>query len=258
MFYYDSKLAVKDKQVAIQVEQIHDEIDDTLGHRKLAPLLGMGKNRVRRVMKKYGIQPRMRKKGYHYHGKSTIAQPNIANQEEYRESLDHGIVYSDIFEFRLKDGSKLRGCFALLKQTRQILSLIFDYGIKADLVQSTINAIESLPPEALIWHSDQGKQYGAQKTIETVVAKGLTPSMSRAGTPTDKPFAERFVSTFKHAVVKRRPYFSLGDFLTTAKNWIDFYNESRPHEGIENLSPNDYARKYDWPVVPSITRLTVE
>lgn len=258
MFYYHSKMAKRDKQVAIQIEKIHDELDDTLGHKKLAPMLKMGKNRIWRVMKKYNLKPRMRKKGYHYHGKSTTLQPNLANMEDYRESFDHGIVYSDIFEFRLADDCVVRGCFALLKQTRQILSLVFDYSIKASLVQATIKAIDSLPPEAMIWHSDQGKQYGAEKTIEAVTAKGLTPSMSRAGTPTDNPFAERFVSTFKHAVVKRRPYYSLGDFLTAAKNWINFYNSSRPHEGIENLSPNSYAIKYDWPIVPMLTRLTVE
>jgi len=258
MFYYQSKMAVRDKQVAIRIEQLHEELDDTLGHKKLAPLLGMGKNRVWRVMKKYGLKPRMRKKGYHYHGKSTTLQPNLANQEDYKESLDHGIVFSDIFEFRLADSCVVRGCFALLKQTRQVLSLIFDYSIKASLVQATIKAIDFLPPEAKIWHSDQGKQYGAEKTIEQVVAKGLTPSMSRAGTPTDNPFAERFVSTFKHAVVRRRSYYTLGDFLDTAKQWINFYNDKRPHEGIENLSPNGYALKYDWPIVPTITRLTVE
>jgi len=258
MFYYHSKMAGRDKLVAVEVERIHDEIDDTLGHKKLATLMGMGKNRVYRVMKKHGLKPRLRKKGYHYHGKSATTQPNLANREDYKDSLDHGIVYSDIFEFKLADGCVLRGCFALLKQARQVLSLIFDYSIKAGLVQATIRAIDSLPPEASIWHSDQGKQYGAEKTIEQVVAKGLIPSMSRAGTPTDNPFAERFVSTFKHAVVKKRPYYSLGDFLEAAQHWINFYNHDRPHEGIENLSPNNYARKYDWPVVPSITRLTVE
>lgn len=251
-------MAERDKQVAIKIERIHDELDDTLGHQKLAPLLSMGKNRIWRVMKKYNLKPRMRKKGYHYHGKSATAQPNLANTEEYRESFDRGILYSDIFEFALADGSRLRGCFALLKQTRQVLSLIFDYAIKATLVQATINTIESLPPEAEIWHSDQGRQYGAEKTIEAVTAKGLIPSMSRAGTPTDNPFAERFVSTFKHAVVKRRPYYSLGDFLRSAQQWINFYNETRPHEGTENLSPNQFALKYGWPVVPYITRLTVE
>jgi len=38
-------------------------------------------------------------------------------------------------------------------------------------------------------------------------------SMSRADTPTDNPFAERFVRTFKLAIVYKRPYFTLGEVL---------------------------------------------
>ena len=55
--YWPRKQAVKDKQVAIAIEQWY-ELDDTLGHRKLAVLLGMGKHRVRRVMHKYGLAAR--------------------------------------------------------------------------------------------------------------------------------------------------------------------------------------------------------
>ena len=65
--------------------------------------------------------------------------------------------------------------------------------------------------------------------------------MSRAGTPTDNPYAERFVGVFKHSVVERRRYFTLGDFLQEAFKWINFYNNRRPHEGINMQSPNNYA-----------------
>jgi len=57
-----SVLEVKDKQLSVEIERIHEEEDDTLGHKKLAPLLHTGKNRALKVMKKYGIKPRKRKK----------------------------------------------------------------------------------------------------------------------------------------------------------------------------------------------------
>jgi putative transposase len=81
--------------------------------------------------------------------------------------------------------------------------------------------------------------------------------MSRPGTPTDNPFAERFVSTFKQAVVRRKPYRTFGELLQAAAKWINFYNNRRPHKGAQNLPPNVYAQKYGWPVVPKITNLTV-
>lgn len=256
-WYYQSKLEHKDKTLSNQIKQTHDEEDDTLGHRKLARLLGTNKKRVLRVMQKYGIKVRKRSNKYRYHGKTTLAQPNLANQADIKESLDLGIVFSDIFEFKLVDGSIVRGCFALLKQTRQILSMIFDYGIKASLVQATIDTIH-WQDDLYIWHTDQGKQYGASTTIDTVIAKGLLPSMSRAGTPTDNPYAERFVSTFKHAVVRRYKYPDLGSFLAVAERWINFYNDHRPHKGTQMLSPNQYAKKYGWQPVPYISQLTVK
>jgi len=66
-------------------------------------------------------------------------------------------------------------------------------------------------------------------------------SMSRADTPTDNPFAERFVRTFKLAIVYKRPYFTLGEVLEVTLKWINFYNERRPHESLKLMSPNNYA-----------------
>lgn len=171
--------------MAAEIERIHEEEDDTLGHKKLAPMLSTGKNRVLRIMKKYGIKPRKRDKKYHYPGKSDVVFDNLANDVEVQLKVV-GIIFSDIFEFKLADGTRVRGCFALKKDTRQILSLIFDYSMKADLVVTTINRIDFVDPES-IWHTDQGKQYGAHITIMALMEKGFIASMSRAGTPTDNP-----------------------------------------------------------------------
>lgn len=261
MMYRQSKIDRLDKLAVEQIEKIWIDEDDTLGHKKLATMMGMGKNRIKRIMKKYGLKPRQRKNQYHYHGKTNLPPaPNLANQEEYRDNFDTGIIYSDIFEFKLADYSKVRGCFALLKQTRQVLSLVFDYSIKDTLVHQTLTNITTANTskgEYLLWHSDQGRQYGSKNSRSKLLEKGLIQSMSRPGTPTDNPYAERFVSTFKHSVCKRQPYHTFGAFLQVAANWINFYNNRRPHEGADNLSPNVFAQKYGWPVVSKITNLTV-
>jgi putative transposase len=71
------------------------------------------------------------------------------------------VVFSDIFEVSLADGSRVRGCFALWKQTRQIVALTFDYRMQAELVVSTVKSLQFYVP-GMIWHSDQGSQYGAE------------------------------------------------------------------------------------------------
>lgn len=79
--------------------------------------------------------------------------------------------------------------------------------------------------------------------------------MSRAGTPTDNGYAERFVGLFKLAVAERRPYRTLGDFLRAAEQWVNFYNTTRPHESLGYRSPAQYAREQGLEGVPSITLL---
>jgi transposase InsO family protein len=78
----------------------------------------------------------------------------------------------------------------------------------------------------------QGSQYGVEQTRTALLEKGFQASMSRAGTPTDNGYAERFVGIFKLAVAERRPYHTLGEFLQAAENWINFYISQRPHEAL--------------------------
>lgn len=186
-----------------------------------------------------------------YPGKAAQIAPNKLREEDC-DWTNTEVVFSDIFEVRLADRSRVRGCFALRHRTRQVLGIAFDYHMRADLVSQAIHAMAFDMP-GCIWHSDQGKQYGAEQTRQLLLQRGFVLSMSRAGTPTDNGYAERFVGQFKLSVAQRRPYHTLGDFLRAAEAWINFSNRERPHEGIENLSPLQYAQLYGLEDIPSLS-----
>ena len=67
--YYKTVIPEQDNKLRKQIEDMY-EIDDTLGCRKLAKLLDTGKNRVYRVMLKYGLKPRRKRRSYKYPGRA--------------------------------------------------------------------------------------------------------------------------------------------------------------------------------------------
>lgn len=250
--YYDGKQQYKDAKLKNAILQEY-EVDDTLGCRKLASLLDTSKNRVFRVMLKYGISPRRKRPRYRYPGKADDIVENKLMKQEYEK---YQVLFSDIFQFKLSDGSKVYGCFVMRKETRQILSFAYGYGMPAELVSMSITRIdlgEDLSEKDVVFHSDQGSQYGAKITIDACLEQHFERSMSRAGTPTDNGYAERFVGTFKLAVVERYRYETIGDFVEFATKWLNFYNNRRPHQSLGQVSPNDYASKKSFKIVRYLT-----
>jgi len=238
-FYTAYKLDKKDQEILAKINQTYADDDDTIGAKKLAKILGIGKNRCQRVMTKNGIKARKKHDGYVYPGKADAVFDNLLISQDITKYVD--VLFSDMFEFRLVDTTEIHGCFLFKHRTEQVVSLLLDYCEDATLVKKTLDEATLHIKPGSIFHVDQGKPNGAQITIQKVRDLHMLISMSRAGTPTDNPFAERFVKTFKLAVVYKRPYFTLGEALEASLKWINFYNDKRPHETINMMTPNEYA-----------------
>jgi putative transposase len=184
-----------------------------------------------------------------YPGKTSETAPNLVKDLEPTSTAE--LLFSAIFEVQLADRTRVRGCFALWKRTRHGLALAFAYQMQAEVVVSTLN-LRAFEVPGTIFHRDQGQQYGAIQTRRRLLEKGFVHAMSRAGTPTDNGSAERFVGWFKLAVAERQRYHTLGEFLREAERWVQFYHTTRPHEGLGNRSPDQYAQEQGISIPPSI------
>ena len=214
------------------------------------------------------LAARPRKPKYKYPGKTHEPFTNLVRAMAVYEADIHPaseappeVFRSDILEGRLADGSKVRVAFAWREQTAQILSLVIDWRMQAELIVQTLARIPEHCTEhiqitlgsSIIWHSDQGSQYGSGDVIDELVNRNFIASMSRAGTPTDNGHAERMVGEFKHAVLRRMNYQTIGQLLAEAERWINYYNERRPHGRLNYQSPNAYAAERGLGTVPYLT-----
>jgi putative transposase len=274
-YYYKPKLPSKDGVLADHVRRIYRDDDDTLGAKKLAKQIGAETNtpvnhkRVARMMCTQGVSARPRKAKYVYPGKTAEPFTNLTRaMTKYQIALHPTsdvrvpeVLRSDILEGRLADGSKVRVAFAWRETTAQILSLVIDWRMQAERIVETLRRIpeecaahiRNVLNASIIWHTDQGSQYGSDAVIDELVRQDFIASMSRAGTPTDNGGAERLVGEFKHAVLRRTSYRTIGQLLTEAERWINYYNERRPHGRLNYKSPNAYAESRGLGKAPYIT-----
>ena len=265
----------RDYGVAERIRRVYRDDDDTLGAKKLAKQLShedgiaINHKRVARIMRLHELSARPRKAKYVYPGKTAEPFTNLTRAVAKYQAAVHlagdarlpEVFRSDIFEGRLADGSKVRVAFAWRETTAQILSLVIDWRMQAELI---VQVLTRIPQEctayirqtlqaSIIWHTDQGSQYGSDAVIDELVRRDFIASMSRAGTPTDNPHAERLVGEFKHAVLRRMSYRNIGQLLAEAERWTNYYNERRPHGRLSYHSPNTYADSQGLGKVPHIT-----
>lgn len=104
------------------------------------------------------------------------------------------------------------------------------------------DAIASRCPEpGLIHHSDRGVQYASAAYVDTLVAHGIIPSMSRPGNPYDNAKCERFMKTLKQEEIRCSEYRDLDDLRANLSRFFNtYYNATRLHSALGYQSPDDF------------------
>ncbi|HEX9131966.1 MAG TPA: hypothetical protein VF844_06715, partial [Ktedonobacteraceae bacterium] len=68
--------------------------------------------------------PAQTRSAYVYPGKATEIAPNKLREEAF-EWVSHEVIFSDILEVKLADGTRVRGCFALRYRCTGYLKRLF-------------------------------------------------------------------------------------------------------------------------------------
>lgn len=93
----------------------------------------------------------------------------------------------------------------------------------------------------VIFHSDKGSTYTADRFTSACVKLEIRQSMGRVGSALDNAAAESFFSTLEHELLTRNTYATRAEARRAVARWIDeFYNPRRRHSTCAMLSPIDY------------------
>lgn len=101
------------------------------------------------------------------------------------------------------------------------------------------------PIQGLIHHSDRGIQYCCGEYMKVLKKHQIQPSMTQNSDPLENSIAERINRTLKEEFMDnyKTGYRSMAQAVEEIPRNIAFYNEHRPHQSIDMLTPNQaYTR----------------
>lgn len=241
--YYQKKQPLKDWQLKIKIENaLHDH--PGYGHKSLADHLKIGKDKILRVMKLFGIKPyrRRSKKAWKKAGKPQMVFPNLLKNEKIFPAHPNHIWASDFTEFKWK-GRKIYVATILDLFTREIVgfSVMLSHSVSL-IAGALLMALWQRPPPEIL-HSDQGSEYTSQGYTDLVHLFGIKISMSHVASPWENGYQESFYSHYKVGFGDPNRFESLGELVYAVYQSIRYYNQDRIHSSLK-MSPKKYLNHY--------------
>ena len=171
------------------------------------------------------------------------------NRLKQNFTQEHQNTYwvSDITYVPIENHDNLYGiCVVIDLFSRKVLSFLISEFSNADMVWKTFDKAFNLRgcPDNLTFHSDQGVQYTAYKFRKHLHDLGVKQSFSNPGSTLDNAVAEAFFSIMKREELSHHFYTSKEHLEAVVTEYIDFFNNYRPHKKLKNLTPNQYELNY--------------
>jgi transposase InsO family protein len=116
-------------------------------------------------------------------------------------------------------------------------TLAKEYSLMALQEAYTFLRAHGVDTHTTIHHTDRGVQYASYDYTEQLRLYGMTISMTENGNPKDNPEAERINQTIKNQMLAGKAFRSIDEVEVAVAKAIDFYNNRRPHDSLDKLTP---------------------
>lgn len=210
---------------------------DKMRQQLMAQNFSVSKRKVLELLKEISPCEKPPKKDADHSIDWQVSRTNILARH-FSPTKPNMVWLSDITEIKT-DSGKCYLCVVLDLFARRIISARLSVTEDTSLVCCTFqDAFESRgKPEGVIFHSDQGGQYVSHDFRNLLCGYKVRQSFSDPGVPYDNAPMESFFGSLKTEEVYRFRYHGLTDLTDSLKEYLDFYNNRRPHSYIGNLTP---------------------
>jgi len=232
-FYYRSK---KDDKDVIEALQELAFKHPSYGFRKLfAYLRRSGKawnhKRVYRVYKLLKLNRKRRgKRRLPARVKQPLTQQSLINQSWSMDFMSDSMV----------GNRKFRTLNVMDDCSREVLAIEIDTSLSSKRVIRTLERIIEQRGMPATIRTDNGPEFISKDLELWSLDKGINIQFIQPGKPMQNGYIERFNRLYREAVLDAYLFFDLSEVRILTDEWIEEYNNKRPHESLGNMTPFEW------------------
>ncbi|HCX0603347.1 TPA: IS3 family transposase [Staphylococcus aureus] len=246
--YYDSikrkdnKITKDDSNVERAVINIFNANRKVFATRRIKNHLNdkghtVSRRKIGRIMKKYNLVSVYTKAKYKNHPKETNEKliknhlNRAFNREQPMETLVSDLTYVKVA------GTWHYICLFIDLFNREIVGYSAGKNKDANLVSKAISRINHNLEQIKLFHTDRGKEFDNHLIDEVLETFKIKRSLSTKGCPYDNAVAEATMKAMKTDFVKQMQFENLEQLKTELFDYVNWYNNFRPHSSLQYLTP---------------------
>ena len=232
-FYYSTR---KDDSEVIEVLQKLAFDHPSYGFRKLFAYIRRSgeqwnRKRVYRVYKLLKLNKRRK-------GKRRL--PERVKQPLQKQTAVNSTWSMDFMSDTMVHGRRFRTFNVMDDGSREALAIEIDTSLSSKRIIRTLDQIIDERGKPMIVRTDNGPEFTSKDFELWAKEKGILIQYIQPGRPMQNGYIERFNRVYREAVLDAYLFFDLNEVRTLTEEWIKEYNEQRPHEALNNLTPLEW------------------
>ena len=165
-------------------------------------------------------------------------------KQQFTVTRPNEVWVSDVTYFKYNN-TVFYICVILDLFARKVISHRISLNNSTQLTKNTFMiAYNERQPQDLMFHSDQGCNYTSATFRMCLKDLNIKQSFSNPGNPFNNSVMESFFKSMKTEKLYRTDFRSEREFRKAVREYIEFYNEKRPHSVLRYRTPNKFEEDY--------------
>ena len=146
----------------------------------------------------------------------------------------------DFMSDSMMGGRKFRTFNVMDDCSREALAIEVDTSLSSKRVIRTLNRTIDMHGKPDAVRVDNGPEFTSHEFELWAKGNGITIQYIQPGKPMQNGYIERFNRVYREAVLDAYLFFSLYQVKQLTAEWMEEYNQRRPHEALNNLTPTEW------------------